>query len=288
MLYRILCLVVLLMAAGCRKSGHDRELDNEKPVAQVGEKLLYHSEVADMVPKGASATDSTLLVSRYVDGWVRKQLLLDRAAKEVKVDNEEIEQKMQEYRNALLMYEFEKQYVKQHLDSIVTNQEMQTYYGQNLANFTLKQNIVQGKMLALPKDAPKQDRAKALFRSDKEPDRRELTSYCYRFAQAYQLDDTLWVTLETLINNTPYRETANKAQFLQKDYFAETSDGQNGYWLFIRDFKPANQAAPFSFVKDQIRGVILTKRRLALMQNLEKKIYEEARSANKFKMYTAK
>ncbi len=286
MLFRIFCLLIIVAVAGCQTGQGDRAQAKEKPVAQVGDKILYRSEVAGLIPKGASATDSTTLVNRYVDSWVRKQLLLDQATREVEADEPAIEQKVQEYRNALLMYEFEKQYVKQHLDSNLTDQEMQTYYGQNLANFTLKQNIVQGRMVVLPKDAPKLDRARTLFRSGKTQDAQELNSYCYRFARSYLLDDSAWVNLETFLNNTPFREATSKAQFLQRNYFIETSDEGHIYWLLILDVRPANQTAPFSFVKDQIKGVILNKRRLALMQSLEKKTYEEARNKNKFKVYT--
>src|SRR5688572_10622822 len=79
-------------------------------VASVENKNLYKSDLHGLVGKEVSKTDSANIISNYINAWVRKQVMLAKAQKEVKLDEAEIERKIADYRYDLTIYAFEKQY----------------------------------------------------------------------------------------------------------------------------------------------------------------------------------
>jgi len=178
--------------------------------------------------------------------------------------------------------------VGQHLDTAVNEQEISQYYTGNLANFELKQSIVQGLLAAVPRDAPKLDQAKQWMRSGNARDQQEFRSYCYRFARFYHTADSAWVPFAELVHNTPFKEVPSEVQFLKQNNFSETSDEQNVYWLVVKQFKLSSQVSPLAFVQHQIRDMVINQRKQALLQDLEKKMYEDARKQNRIKIYAAK
>ncbi len=270
---------------GCQPK-EDGQARDEKPVAQVDAAALYRSEIAQLIPKGSSAADSVALAGRYTDAWVRKQVRLAKALEQVPPDAAGLERRVQEYRESLILHEFEKQYIRQHLDTAVSEQEITGYYNNNLANFELKQNIVQGQLVAVPRDAPRLDQARQWMESGKPSEQQEFRSYCYRFARFYHMADSLWVPFSDLVHNTPFAGVANEVQFLKQNNFSETSDEKNVYWLLVRQFRLPGQTSPLPFVHSRIREMVINKRKQTLLQDLDKKVYEEARSQNRIRLYT--
>ena len=53
--------------------------DRNPPVARVYDTYLYRSDLRNIVPKGSSPQDSTAIVSRYIDAWITRQLILKTA-----------------------------------------------------------------------------------------------------------------------------------------------------------------------------------------------------------------
>ncbi|MDO1448560.1 peptidyl-prolyl cis-trans isomerase [Rhodocytophaga aerolata] len=257
----------------------------EQMVASVEDKHLYASDLAGLVSKGISATDSATIVTNYIETWARKQAMLVKAEKEVELDNQEIERKIADYRYDLMIYELEKKYLQQNLDTAVTDQQIQKYYEENPANFELKQNIVQGSLVRLPKGTPEVDKARRWMKQKDESSRTELKNYCYRYASTYVIGDSTWVDFESMISHTPFRELPNKTQFLKQNSYAENTDEESIYLLAIDDYKIASQTSPLSFVKNQVRDVILNQRKTALIHSFEQKVYKEAKEKNKIKVH---
>lgn len=127
----------------------------EIPVAKVGNSILYQKDLAGIVTREINPKDSANLVNRYINSWIKKQLLISEAAEKINFDQASIERKVLDYRYALMVHEYKKYYVDNNLDTAVTEQEIQDYYLGNKDNFELKQNIIRGYFITVTKDAPK-------------------------------------------------------------------------------------------------------------------------------------
>lgn len=278
--------IALLLLAGCDffrpKSVGD---SGEKVVARVHDQYLYAADIQELLPKLSSPEDSSRMAERYIRSWVRKQLLISEAAKKIELDQQELERKVQDYRYSLMIYEYEKQYVSKNLNREISEEEVSEYYQKNKDNFQLKQNIIRGMFVKVPRNAPKLASLREFMPLNKPGDREKVKSYAYRFAVDYMLDDGAWVNFDELIMNTPLAGIPNKVQWLRNNKYAETSDEEYFYFLKIRDYKISDEISPLEFVRDQIETILVNKRKTELAAKLEEEIYENARKNNSFEVY---
>jgi hypothetical protein len=72
------------------------EKDGEKPLAKVGSQYLYPSDLKNVVMPGMSDADSAMIVRNYVEDWVRRRLLVEKANENVEVDKAELEKKVKD------------------------------------------------------------------------------------------------------------------------------------------------------------------------------------------------
>ena len=257
----------------------------EQPIARVHENYLYPSDLEGIVPMGILPQDSSDLIQRYIDNWVRKQLLIAEAAKMMEFDEVEIERKILDYRYSLMGYEYESYFVNENLNDEVTSEEITDYYSTNQENFELKQNIIQGLFIKVSKGAPKLSDLRGWINSNKQEDRDELKSYCLRFATSYSLEDSTWINFDEMIKGTPLEGISNKVDYLRRNKYEESSDDDYYYFIRIDDYKIKDQISPVEFVADQIRNILINKRKIELAKSLEERVYSDAIQKKYFEVY---
>ncbi len=262
-------------------------LDSNQPraIARVNDHYLYAIDVDGIVSADVSAEDSTNIMTAYVNNWVRKQLLIDEATAKIDFDEAEIQRKILDYRYSLIAYEYKSYYVNQNLKKEVSDEEIQKYYDENQDNFPLKQNIIRGKFIRVPKDAPDLNKIKTLIYSSRKDKIEELRSYCFSNAIMYSLEDSVWINFDDIIKNTPLAEIPNKEEFLKRTKYTESSDETSIYYFLIKEYKKTDDIAPLEIVKDQVMGIIVNKRKVELARILEKEVYDKAVESGAFEIY---
>ena len=263
----------------------DPENQETPTLARVFDKYLYFSEVKDMIPKGVGKEDSIQILERYINSWVKKQLILTQAETNVSFNEAELERRVMDYRYDLVVYEYKKKYILENLDTVVSEEEIEDYYNKNLDNFELKRNIVKSIFVMVPNDAPRLNRVKSLIKLENEEDLNDLKSYCFRFAARYVLEDTIWFEFDEVIKSTPFARIPDKVQFLKDNKYAEVNDSSFTYLINIRDYKISDQQSPLSFVRDQITNIILNKRKVELVNQMEKEIYNQGVKNKEFEIF---
>ena len=284
---RILIISVLL--SGCdliRMKDKPSDEEGREPIARVYDQYLFAEDLEGITADGMSPEDSTVRAETFVNSWIRKQLLIHEAARNIQFNEADIELKILDYRYSLMGYEYQTYYINEHLNTEVSDDEISAYYDENVDNFLLKQNIIRCKYVKLPNSAPRPERVSSWLRSSKKEDNEELNSYCLSFANAYQLDDSVWMEFDEVIKNSPMAEIPNKVQFLRNNKFFETSDDDFRYYLKIEEYKISDNVSPLEFVKDDIRNIILNKRKVLLAEQLEEKVYNEASENEQFEIYS--
>jgi hypothetical protein len=224
-------------------------------------------------------------VEAYINSWIRKQLLIQEASRKIDFNEAEIERKILDYRYSLIAYEYQSHYIKQNLDTAVSNEEIESYYKANVDNFILKQNIVRATFIKVPKSAPKTNRIKDLIFSRREKDITELKSYCLSFSAAYHLSDSTWMVFDELVRNSPLAEIPNKIQFLKTNPYYETSVDEYLYFFRVLEYRISDNVSPLEFVRDDIRNIILNKRKVELARQLEDEVYNDALGKKEFQIY---
>lgn len=276
--------LLLFSLSGCDYFRKKTPEQKEDAVARVHDKYLYKSDISGIVPRGTSREDSIMAVNNYINNWVRQQLVLHRAEQNLDDEKKDVEEKLTEYRNSLITYIYESELIRQKLDTVVSDQEIEKYYQENQANFELKDNIVKVLYLRVKKDAPKLKKVKEWYKSQNAKDRASLEEYCYQYGSDFHLNDETWLPFDDLLKKVPI-QTYDKETFLRNNNYIELEDSTDLYLVNIRDRKIRESLSPLSFVRDDIRVLIINRRKLDLIREMEKSTYEEALEKNEFEIY---
>ncbi len=247
----------------------------EKPVARVYDLYLYPSDLVGIVPKESSAKDSAEIVQSYITNWMRQNVILKQAQDNAALNNSEIEEQLNNYRNSLIIYSYEQQLVAQKLDTTVTEKQIRDFYAKNKENFELKKSIIKLTYLKIPKNAHRFELAKKWFQSNKAKDKAELETYCMQFAADYSLVDTSWIYLDDVNAIIPI-DRFSESTLLQKNKLIDFSDSDFYYLMKVKDFMYREDISPIEFEMDNIRNSIINKRKLELINNMENSVYNKA------------
>ena len=258
---------------------------NTKPVARVHNVYLYQKDLLGITEGVKNPKDSTDIAQRYIDSWIKKQLLVHEAENNMDIDMNDIDKRVQEYKYQLLIYSHQRNFMEKNLDTLVTQDQIQAYYKENQRNFELKQNIIKGILLKVPKTATKLDELRGWLRSNSEDASEQVKSYAYSFADMRTISDTTWIDFEEIIAGTPLVNNPNRIQLLGKNKNLEVADEDFFYFLKILDYKIADQISPLVYLRNQIIDIILNKRKIDLQDRYEDEIINKAEKEKSIEIF---
>lgn len=271
--------VILLTAVACNRPEKGRV-----PLARVYDKYLYLDEVTHVIPEGAKEADSIFAIKSFVDNWIRQQVLLKHAEENLSEMKPDFERQLREYRNALLIYAYEEELVKQNLDTVVTDKEIRTYYEENKEDFVLKENIVKVLYVKLFRNDQNLPQFRRLMKSNLGPDRLRLAAICRQHAVNYYLDDEAWLFFNDLLKEIPII-TYNQEAFLNNNRFVEIQDSMFHYLVNISDFRVTDSYSPVSLERERIVNTIVNLRKTGIINRMSGELYERAARKNRFETY---
>ncbi len=279
LIFSVLFIFIVLFA--CNKKVEE---NHSKIIARVYESCLYEKDLKGLFNDNVSKEDSIQIVKSYTDKWIRKQLLLEKAELNLLPNQKDVENELNDYRSSLLIYKYEQQWIKQNLDTVVTDDEIQEYYDLYSSNFVLEENIVKALFIKIPNISPNLNQIKSWYKSDKKDELIKLESYCFEYAKKYDNFNEEWIPFNTIIKEIPF-DIANKDDFLKRRNYIDAKDSIYNYFIYIRDYKLKNEISPLSFIKENIKQIIINKRKLQLINELENNIYNDALNHGNYKIY---
>ena len=271
---KAICIALLSSAlVGCQLVS---ETDDSLVLAELGNARLTYEDLQSQLPKAGTmaSADSAAMVDRLVRRWAKNELLVQAAEFNLKDEIGSFEELVEQYRNDLLKHAFIEKYVRQNLDTAVNAEEVEAYYQANKANFELKESIVKAEFTAAPLSAKKVEDAKKWFKRTRDEDR--YLEWIEVFAtkqSAYS--DSSWVPLDELLSDIPL-ETSNPYAFLRRNARFTCEDTAMVYFVEVNALEIENSYSPVEYVKERIRKMILNRRRLDLIEQIEENIIENA------------
>jgi hypothetical protein len=279
----ITALVFIFTLASCSL----RRNDSGEPVARVGDKVLYFSQVRHMVPDGIDKADSILFAEDYIKKWVQKELVILKAEENLSPEQKDVTQELEEYRNSLILYKYEKEMVSQKMDTTVNDAEVRQYYIGNLETFILSKNIVRAAVIKIPAKNARPEQIKLLCQDETDLNFRDLREYCSQNAKSFDLYYPNWIDFDLILNNIP-STVDNQEEFLPKKKMLEARDNNYYYLIYIYDYYLKGQQAPVEYYTSQIKSLILNKRKMEFLKKVEGDIYNEGVRNKKFELYNVK
>ncbi|HEX7367491.1 MAG TPA: hypothetical protein VF273_10370 [Pelobium sp.] len=257
---------------------------NGKPIAKAFDKYLYVADLEGVVPKNTHGNDSLAIVKAFIDQWQHEQVIQHQAENNVNIDNKSIDSRLASYKRSLIRFEYEQELIRQKLDTVVSEQEIQTFYETNKDNFQLKKPILKVSYIKLPESAPKVTMVKKLFSSKDMRDVDLLEKYCFKYSPNFSLMDTAWHYIDELEKTLPITKISEN-NYNNLNRIFEISDNNALYLIILRDSKFRDSLSPIAFEKENIRNLILNQRKLALINQMEKEVFNEAQKNNELEIY---
>ena len=259
--------------------------DDRQPIARVNETYLYKEDMADLVPKGASKQDSLVIVNGYINRWANQLLLMDGALLNLSEDKQqEFSKLIEQYKNDLYTKAYLEALVKKNIDTLVDISEAEVFYQANKESFKLNDDLLQLRYVSLPLNPIDSDTIKNRFKRFLPKDKRYLDSISLQF-KSFSLNDSLWVKYNQVIDKVPVVTQKNKEQLLKKSNFIQLQDSLNLYLIHVNDIRLRNDYAPLEYVSKSITQIVINKRKLELIKQLENDISKDAIENNKFQIY---
>ena len=281
-----LCLVLLFsLLAGCNLiSKGNGDVEKGEPVARVYDQYLYEEDLINIVPDGLTGNDSLAFIQNYINVWAKDQLMLYKAEFNLTESKKDFEEQIREYRNDLLKFTYRQDYISQNLDTNITDTELKEYYETGENDFRLKQDILKARYLVIDKEAPNLKEAKRWFRSDDTDDIIELDDFALQYAYRFSLQDSNWVSVDRI------REVLRLGSDWPEDFYKEgkyieRTDSLNLYLLDIIEYKEKGGRAPLEYYKDVITSILINKRKLKLIDDLEQNLLNDAMTKEEFEVY---
>jgi serine/threonine protein kinase len=239
--------------------------------------------MAQRIPAGLSERDSITLAENYITKWIQNEILIQKAKENLKSDEQDFTRQLEEYRNSLLLFTLEQKLVSQYLDTVVTPQEIESYFIENRSQFELKGNIVKFDFIKINKRSRFLREFRNLLKSDKPENVIKLANYAEKNATDYWFAME-WVSFNDLLEVMPL-EVDNQALFLRRTNYAEAEDSLFVYLVRINDYKTADSTSPVEFEKDKIRNIILNARKIDLINKKRQEYIDQAFKEDKAKIY---
>jgi hypothetical protein len=259
----------------------EKEDNTSEIVAIVDTDKLFKEDLKNVLPRNISKEDSLIIVKSFIQDWAVNKLLLKGAANNnTSASLRNINKLVQDYKESLLINNYKEELIKQQLDTVISNDEVEQYYLVNNENFKLNEVLVKSKYLYFNYTINDQKEIVKLFKSDKINDAEELERQQLSF-KIYQLNDSIWTELDKVLLKLPF----SKENLLKKSKFIQKQDSLGLYLVAIKDVLNRNDIAPLSYIKSTIKEMILHKRKIELIREIEKIIVKDATKNNNFKIY---
>ena len=255
----VLLATLLLSACGTDDPG-------QRVLAEAYGEKLWWSDLRPLVPVDADKEDSAAIVRRYVDNWARDQVMLHMAQENLDLDKLNVEARIKDYRGSLITFAYEQALVEQNLDTVVSQAEVQDYYGKNLSNFQLKDNMVRVRWFKLrDEDTKLMKQVETLWRSPRDEDRSKLEVLLARHGATIVDSHDQWVPFKDLQAQVPLRPD-NPTDWLQGRGKVTVRENGSTWFVDILEHRLKDSTAPLETVAPQVRSILINQRKLRLVE----------------------
>ncbi|MDI1354934.1 MAG: hypothetical protein PSX36_08450 [bacterium] len=288
MFYKVaqtICIATIaLLLLACKAPQEDTPSSKVKIIAKAGDKVLNADEFRTNFVSTGIIKDSSYNAKKSIESWATESLFYQEALSKLVSEEIQIEEQVEEYRQTLVNYIYQSKLVEANLDTLVSPDEIESYYNDHRDNFILKDNIVKVNYLKVPLKAQGLPKIKRLLWSVNEKDKLQLLELCSQNAENFFLNDSTWLFLDDIKKEIP----ALKEQpdfSLRTGKVLEFSDEEYYYFLKIKDEKVKNGLSPLIFERNNIKKFILNNRKSQLVSQYKQIMLEKAKADKRFVIY---
>ena len=275
---RSLFIFTALLLTSC---SNIRDNNSNDLIARAGENFLYQNQL----PPFSSEEDSILRYLNYIETWAKEKILYDLSLTNLSQSKKnDLDLLVEKYKVDLYINSYKDLIVNSRIDSIVTDQEIESFYNMNIDNFKLNENLLKYRYLKVPSDNINISRIRRYIQRLNESDREFLDSLNFQFADL-KINDTMWFTEREVISSIEFLNQKNKSNYMRINRLYEFEDDQYTNYFIVKDLLKSGNIPPLSYLYDRIKSNIINQRKLNLIQNINKEILNDALKSSKYEVF---
>lgn len=266
--------MVVAGAASCT----DRPVEEDPIVARAYERLLRWSDLRRVVPVDADPLDSAAIAQGYITTWLRQQVLLERAERNLGPERTAFESQLQDYRNSLVIFAYEEALVEQKLDTVVGRAEIEDYFKKNEGNFMLRDNILRVRWFKVREpDRRAMKKLQDHFLSGNAERMREVEVWLAERNVPIMDRSAGWATAGELKAEIPVWALQVPEDRTEPGRMV-LRDEEGAYFVDILELRRKDSVSPLALVERDVRSIIINQRKVQLLERMREDIYQEAQA----------
>jgi len=274
----ILLILSCIILAGCSNFSNN---NSNNLVARAGENFLYENDI----PEYTSKDDSLIKISSFIEAWAKEKVLYDLSMINLSQSKRaEIDELVENYKVDLYINSYKDLIVNSKIDSIVTTEQIDSFYTLNINNFKLYENLVKYRYIKVPNDNININRIRRYIVRVNEQDRYFLDSLNFQFADL-KLNDSIWFTERDVISSIDFINQNNKSKYFIKNRLFTIEESNYTNFFIVDDILRSGNIPPISYLYERIKSTIVNQRKLNLLKNLNKEILNDALKSRKYEVY---
>ena len=252
----------------------DETIEDKVVVSAFGKNLLLDS-LCSRIPNELSFEDSTLLSERIIEGWVRENVLLAQAEKNINEFSSSFESSIRSYRNALLVTQFEREFIASRVDTKVQDEEIEKFHSDYPELFQLKEHVLRAVFFEINTEEDMLDSARIWLTTADSSSVPKLEQWSIEHGAHFALDVDYWWFLSDLLQTVPIQVYRIEDQ-LRDRRLIEFTDGDSRYLLRILEHRLKDLPSPIPIARKRIVDLIIQERRRSILENLRDDLVSDA------------
>ena len=274
-------LIFSLLICACKQANKLQRVSDAPILAEVRNSTLYLDELENsgLLTNASNSYDSTNIKNIYVQKWIRDQLILIDADKTLAGDID-IDMLVQDYRESLLLYNYENAMVRDRLDTVITTQQIEQYYKENGDAFKLSESLIRCKIAVLNGRTPKLD---IFITNWKSSNIKSVNTYLAANSPVMvMMDEYKWYSANEILGFLP--DKIKEKNLRSSKILQEAKDG-NEYFVDILQYLDKSEVPPLAYVTSNIKKIILHQRKSKLIVKLKEDLYQREINSTKVRIY---
>ncbi len=269
---------ITFLFIGCEVISEDKSDDL---IARAGGNFLYQNEL----PSFSSLEDSLLRYTNYIESWAKEKILYDLSLTNLsQTKKNDLDLLVEKYKVDLYINSYKDLLVNSRIDSIISYEEIDSFYSKNVNNFKLKENLIKYRYLKLPVSNINIDNIRTYIQRLNNDDRNFLDSLNFQFADI-NINDTIWFTEREVVSSIDFINQRNKSNYIKVNRLFEVEDDQYLTFFIVKDILKSGNIPPLSYLYDRIKTNIINQRKLNLIKSINKEVLEDALKSSKYEVF---
>lgn len=275
--------LLFLAIAGCREMPI-MTIGSGRTLAKVGGAALDEQELGRALPAGLAGDDSVAFAELYVRKWVGKQLKLLEAEELFSESADDIEAKVEAYRQSLLIRKLDQFYVDERIDTTFTEGDIAAYYNAHKAEFKLDRPLVRGRIVRFPVNHRQSLKLRELVKARSADKLQDLSDICAK--NGFELKEFAeWTAWSDFTANLPLRQGLPSEQLIRSGEVQQLRDNESQYYFFVTEVVASGQTAPLETRRATIRRILFNQRQAEVIRSHEEELVDAALTEGEAKIY---